>query len=680
VTLQPARTQRLRCRLRPARRGFAALAALAELAALPLLAAPAASASPPRPADLRVVGGDHWHADDAFSLAWTAPPASNPPLAWTRYTVRDPQGSTIAAGQTHGIEDGIGALAVPRVPGIYSAEVWFEDTAGGQGPAAVTSLRFDDTRPAAVEPGPVPEWIGRTAFPLRVRIGHPPGAEPLAGIRGYAATIDANPSGVPCAASDRCTDAETALRGGIEDDRLEIAMLPEGTVYLHAVAVSGSGMKSAGSGHVALHVDLTDPVTRLVGASAGWANRPVSLFAQATDDASGMQPGPGAPAPFVAIRVDGGAPEIGIGGSAAARVIEEGVHRIEYYARDGAGNVDDGATVNGIGNAAPRTTLVRIDRTPPAVAFDNSQQPDEPDLLRAAVDDRLSGADPTRGWIGVRVAGSRDGFRRLPRPPGPRGELRGHWDSDSYPRGDYEFQATGYDLAGNATVTTRRRNGAPMILSNPLKATTALSARLGRGPKELTIPFGQGVHVAGRLTTGIRTPLEGMPVRIVERFAAGARPSVRVSTVETDSGGGYSLRLAPGPSREITASFPGGETLGRSLSAALSVAVRSAVRLRASSGVAEVGGPPLIFRGRVSPPQAIGEKGESVQLQFRLPGLDWSEFRTIQTDRRGRFRYAYRFSDDDSRGARFQFRAYVPAQDDWPYEPGGSRPVVVRGR
>jgi hypothetical protein len=68
-----------------------------------------------------------------------------------------------------------------------------------------------------------------------------------------------------------------------------------------------------------------------------------------------------------------------------------------------------------------------------------------------------------------------------------------------------------------------------------------------------------------------------------------------------------------------------------------------------------------------------------VQLQFRLPGLPWSEFRTIQTDRRGRFRYAYRFSDDDSRGARFQFRAYAPAQENWPYEPSGSRPVLVRG-
>ena len=60
-------------------------------------------------------------------------------------------------------------------------------------------------------------------------------------------------------------------------------------------------------------------------------------------------------------------------------------------------------------------------------------------------------------------------------------------------------------------------------------------------------------------------------------------------------------------------------------------------------------------------------------MQFRLAGMPWSEFRTVRTDRHGRFRYAYRFSDDDSRGVRFQFRAYAPAQAGWPYEPAGSR-------
>jgi hypothetical protein len=92
-----------------------------------------------------------------------------------------------------------------------------------------------------------------------------------------------------------------------------------------------------------------------------------------------------------------------------------------------------------------------------------------------------------------------------------------------------------------------------------------------------------------------------------------------------------------------------------------------------------VGGRPILFSGTVAADR-IPAGGVAVQLQFHVPGVDWSEFRTVRSDRHGRFRYAYRFSDDDSRGARFLFRAYVPSQEGWPYEPGGSLPVSVLGK
>jgi hypothetical protein len=175
--------------------------------------------------------------------------------------------------------------------------------------------------------------------------------------------------------------------------------------------------------------------------------------------------------------------------------------------------------------------------------------------------------------------------------------------------------------------------------------------------------------------------LGGKPVRITERFLTGAKPTTRVSTVTTEPGGTFSIHTEPGPSRTIAASFDGSPILGRSAAPVLELGVRSRVQLRASAAVATVGGPPLLFRGRlVAPRETIPPTGKSVQLQFRFAGLPWAEFRTVQTDAHGRFRYAYRFSDDDSRGVRFQFRAYAPAQEGWPYEPGGSRPVLVRGR
>ncbi len=656
------------------------LRALVLAAAVSACVAATAAASPPRPTGLQVVGGDAWHADNYFSLIWTSPAPTVPALTRTGYRIRNPQGTPIGEDRAEWVEEGISGLIVPKTAGTYSAEVWFEDTTGERGPAATASLRFDNVRPAPIELKPVPDWIGRPAFPLRVRLGHPPGPAPISGIGGYAVAIDSLPDRSPCVAVDRCTATETTLKGGIGDDELEIGSLPEGTSYLHALAVSGSGMKSATADSAVLRVDITDPVTQLTGLPDGWTNRTVSLIASAGDTQSGMEPGGKGPAPFTAIQVDGGAPAIELGGSAGVSVIGEGIHRIAYYARDAAGNSDDGATTNGVANRPPRTAWVRIDRTPPVAGFTNAQDPGDPDLLRVRLVDGLSGPDATRSWIGVRQAGSGDRFEALPSAPARIGELCARWDSDAYPAGNYEFRAVTYDRAGNETVTTRRRNGTPMILSNPLKATTTLRAGFRRGLQR-TAPYGRRLLLSGRLTTGTSSPLRDAPIRVVERFAAGARPATRVSALRTGQGGAFSLRTAPGPSRTIAVSFEGGPTLARSAARMLQLGVRSRVRLRASAGFAEVGGAPLIFTGRVvTPPGESSAGGKSVELQFRLPGRDWTEFRTVQTDVGGHFRYAYSFSDDDSRGVRFQFRAYAPKQAGWPYEPAGSRPVLVRGR
>ncbi|HET7053335.1 MAG TPA: hypothetical protein VFI09_05395 [Solirubrobacterales bacterium] len=654
--------------------------ALVALALASIATAPA-EAIPPRPLDLRVVGDAPWHADNAFSLSWTEPPPEDPPLVATRYRVRDPLGAVLREGRLGWTGDGLGPLLVPKIPGAYGAEVWFEDATGGQGPAASTELRFDDTRPGAIAPGAVPQWIGRTALPLHIRLDHPSGPQPLSGIRGYAAAVDQRPEGSPCSTADRCSEAETTLRGGIDNDELTIADLPEGLSYLHVVAVSGAGMKSAASGQTILHVDKTDPVTRLEGAPLGWTDKTAQLSASADDAGSGMAPSGGGLPPFTAIQVDAAAPSVALGGRVTASVIAEGAHRISYYARDAAGNVDDGAAGNGLPNRPSRTTWVRIDRTAPQVAFLNSQDPHDPDLIRARIADPLSGPDLGQGRIGVRPARSGDPFELLPQAPPGDGELRARWDSDRHPPGEYEFEARGYDEAGNLTTTTLRANGTPMVLSNPLKATTTLHAAfLPRGLSR-TVPYGRRVLLRGHLITGLGSGLEGRSLRIVERFAAAARPAIRVSSLETGPGGSFSIRTASGPSRTIELYFAGTPTLARSAGPGLRLDVRSRVRLRASAGSARVGGRPLVFRGRVgAAPGTIPSEGIPVQLQFRLGHLPWSAFRTVQTDRGGHFHYAYRFTDDDSRGARFQFRAYVPDQENWPYEPAGSRPVLVRGR
>jgi 5-hydroxyisourate hydrolase-like protein (transthyretin family) len=169
-------------------------------------------------------------------------------------------------------------------------------------------------------------------------------------------------------------------------------------------------------------------------------------------------------------------------------------------------------------------------------------------------------------------------------------------------------------------------------------------------------------------------------VTIVESFDPGSPLRRRVSTARTDADGRYAANLEPGPSRAVSVEYGGSARASATRSRSLRVGVHPRVSLAVSASIAAVGGPPIVFRGKVDAlPGEIPPDGVAVELEFKVPGGKWSEFRTVRTDRRGRFRYRYRFSDDDSRGVRFRFRASAPTQSDWPYEPGGSRPVAVRG-
>jgi hypothetical protein len=635
------------------------------------LVCPAAAGASLQPVDLRVDGGeDNWHPQQMFALSWSNPPG----VAAVHYRLLDPGGDVLIGDTTlPWAANAIEHLSVLPAPGAYTAEIRLEDGGGAVGAATTVKLRFDDAHPGAIEPIPSAGWIGRSAFPYTVRLTHPSDAQPLSGIRGYAVSTDSSPVGRPCA-NATCAGAEVDLQGGIATDTLPIAELPEGLSYVHAVAVSGSGVPSATVGTTTLRVDKTEPLARIEGGFGGWSNTPVKLTATAVDAASGMEAsGPGEP--FTAIRVDGGTPITAPGASVTTTVIGSGVHTIAYYARDAVGNVDDGATVNGRRNRPPATTVVKIDREPPRLAFAASQRPGDPELIEAHATDRHSGLDPNRGSIAIRRVGAGDRFAALPTQL-VDGSLRARWDSSGYPAGEYEFRATAYDTAGNATVSSQRADGAAMRLHGPLKVPVKLVTRAGKR----AVRYGRRTWFAGRALTGRRTPLAGVAVRVTERFAPGSVPAQRVSTAWTKAGGGFGIRLAPGPSREVVATVAPTATTRGASSRPTSLTVHSHLVLHASAATARVGGPALVFRGRVSRQgAAMPPDGKVVQLQFRLPGLPWSEFRSVRTGPNGRVRYPCRFTDDDSRGVRFQFRAYAPAQAGWPFEPAGSLPVTVLG-
>jgi hypothetical protein len=672
------------------------LAALAWAATLPSLAA----AEPLRMTNVEVEGGESsWHPTNAFRIDWTQVPG--PPAAPRAvvYRLYDSEGNPIGAPvrNTKAVL-AIFPLVVPSLPGVYRVEMWLENAEGQTGPAASATLRFDDVPPAAPLAQAPGSWLtGRDE--ARLKIEPPPGPPPLSGLRGYAVSVDAGSGGSPCAQPGWCSLAETDVLAGGGGDSALLGTLPEGTSYARVAAVSGSGVASAVVS-VPIRVDGSAPRLSLQGLSDGWSSGPVHLTATATDLLSGMQAA-GPTGPFTAISVDGGTPALAPGDAVSTWVTGNGIHRVSYFGRDAAGNVGDGRLGPG-----PATATVAIDEEPPRVVFAAAQDAAEPERIEAEVADGLSGPSPRRGSIRLRQAGTHAAFAQLPTRVAA-GRLIADWDSDAYPPGKYEFLAIGYDRAGNAGTGTDRARGARMVLVNPLKTPVALEAGFGgrelvyqrcrrsRGsrrchrrrvtsfdsrPAARTVPFNHGIRFGGRMTSP-GGPRGGLEIAVTETFSPGADPPQRTTVARTEPDGTFSLQLAPGPSRDVVATFAGTGTLTRAVARSVHLGVLASVRLRTSAAVAKVGGAPILFSGSVDGAGVAGPaEGLPVEIQFRYPGAGWSEFRTVETDARGRFRYAYRFSDDDSRGVRFQFRAYASGREGWPYEAAFSRPLAVLGR
>jgi hypothetical protein len=639
--------------------------------------------------------GRLWHADPQIQVGWEPnPPDSGGEIY---YAVRGAFHEPLA-GYPLLPSDGNGAVViVPPYPGLFMFEAVEVRADGRAGPPLYAPIFFDNARPGPVRIG-APTWVAAgTVVPIH--LGHPAGPPPLSGIHGYAVSIDSAAAGSPCSRAERCADDEVELGGGIDTDSIALPAPPEGISYIHAVAVSGSGMSSPTESAL-IGVDGTPPQVRLEGAPAGWAAGPVRLRALATDPLSGMTVA-GAGGPATAIGIDGGPPLVSAGATAEATVTGQGTHQVVYWGRDAVGNAGDGS----LPFAKPATATIRIDETDPTVRL-AAGDPGDPERIEASVADSLSGPDPGRGAIALRRVGSPGPFRPLPTEVG-RGRLVARWDSDDYPHGAYEFRAVGFDAAGNSAATTAAPDGGAFVLENPVKRETHLAIGFGgrqlvyqrcaradgarrcrrtvvrsyaRRPAARAVPCCHAAVVGGRLLDATGAPLPGQTVDVVETFAHGARHLTRRTPATTDADGEFRVSLTPGTSRAVSVEFAGTRLLTRAAGRSLRLRVRAGVHMRVSTPRVRVGGAPVVFKGRVVHPEArIPAIGLPVELEFRLPGMAWSEFRTLQTDSSGHFAYPYSFSDDDSAGVRFLFRALVPATGNWPFAPATSRPVAVTG-
>ncbi|MDX6595310.1 MAG: hypothetical protein QOI72_692 [Solirubrobacterales bacterium] len=346
------------------------------------------------------------------------------------------------------------------------------------------------------------------------------------------------------------------------------------------------------------------------------------------------------------------------------------------------------------GNDSPSSALelpLRFDDVPPGVAFAAAEGDGIPEQIRAAVSDAHSG--PTTGTISYRRLNA-ESWTELPtrlqaEPEAGKATLLAR--TPELAPGTYVFRAEALDGAGNANSTTLRADGTEMALRKaappvapkvalPPREKTRLFARLrgghGHGDR-LTVPFGAPALLSGRLTRADGAGIAGRELRVVARPSRGALAPSAADTVTTGDRGGFELRLEPGPSRQISVSYPGDAGLDGASRPSLDLRVRSGVSLDVAPRTLSTG-QTLRLSGRVRSRGApVPRRGKLVAIQYLEAATHrWRPVLVTRSDHVGRFRAHYRFRYV-SGTASIRLRATALAEERWPYAPGSSRPVTV---
>ena len=373
-----------------------------------------------------------------------------------------------------------------------------------------------------------------------------------------------------------------------------------------------------------------------------------------------------------------------------------GLFTFRIWLRDEAGNADSSTAVE---------LPMRLDDVPPGVAFESVPDPagaELPAIVSAKVSDEHSGA--AKGQITYKRVNAEHWIElptKLGEADGPgTGRLVAAVPTSLEP-GTYVFRADAEDAAGNVASTTRRADNTEMALrktpppvgpsrpaarqgddarSAPLAKTrlfAVLRWRKRRG-QSVTVPFGAGAALSGRLLSAVGAGLAGRRLRIVSRPSHGALMRRRVEIVRTGRHGGFELGLRSGPSRRITVSFAGERGLEAARRPALALRVRGSATLEAAPHSLRNGQSVQLW-GRVRTRGApLPRRGKLVAIQYyESDSRLWRPVLVTRSDHSGRFRARYRFRYITGT-ARIRLRAVALAEERWPYAPGASRPVLVR--
>ena len=356
----------------------------------------------------------------------------------------------------------------------------------------------------------------------------------------------------------------------------------------------------------------------------------------------------------------------------ALTVPAAGEYVVSVWLEDAAGNSDP---------TAEATATVRFDDVLPTAQLIRPQLAD-PDLLTVPTSDLHSGV--AGGTIEIRHESGAEWERLVTEIDPATGVLAADFASERRTPGRWQVRARVSDRAGNQAVVDRMPDGTSLELVAPARAETELVAGLttgGRPNASVVVPFGRGARVEGRLVDRAGRGLADQQVRVAITPRLADSGSTEVRTVETDSGGRFSLGLRPDSGFRMTAHFAGTRRLMASSSGPLDLAVRAAVTFSARPRRLD-NGDSVGFRGAIRPRLAARHSvGSLVEVQYLETGSGrWRPVLVTRVRRGGFFRARYRFRYL-SRPTRIRFRARMLAAPRLPFATGVSKvvPVLVAG-
>jgi hypothetical protein len=267
--------------------------------------------------------------------------------------------------------------------------------------------------------------------------------------------------------------------------------------------------------------------------------------------------------------------------------------------------------------------------------------------------------------------------------------LRGRemsFDVSRFGVGEHDLAVVARDAAGNVStqeIGTFNVTGGPTgrggLNGQNASDRATITAWIGRR-RSVTRGYGRRIVVRGRLLNDGGLPIKHANIDVLQRTLLDGAKMRAIRTVRTGTNGRWKISLATRfPSSRLRFGYRSHEAdVVNAARTDVTVHVRARVRLTVVRHTVSAFG--LIrLRGRVAG-APLPSRGKIVELRARAEGTRrWIQFRTVRTDRRGRFRTDYRLRKG-YRNVVYEFEALARTENGYPYATSRSSVQRVRVR